>query len=62
MGYAELAVLIFKFAFEIWKTIKEHREDVKKQKTELLQSVARGIIDRDASRITAGFDAIDRVR
>lgn len=56
MGWVTLAVTILQLIVKIWDAIHEHNIEKKKRKTEALQSVARGIIDRDRSRVTSGFD------
>ena len=57
-----LAIEIFKLISETRAEQKEQKVELKKEKTEILQSIARGIIDRDASRINAGFDKLHRLR
>jgi hypothetical protein len=60
---------LFPFLTELMKLIREVRSDakeqnaeLKKQKTETLQSTLRGIIDMDESRINSGFDKLRRLR
>lgn len=62
MGWIQLAVFIFQLVFKLWDAIHEHKEEVKKKKTEVLQSGLRGIVDRDASRVTIAFDELNRLR
>lgn len=62
MGWVQLAVFVFQLIFKVWDAIKEHNDDVKKQKTEALQSGLRGIVDRDPSRVTNAFDSIKRLK
>ena len=59
MGYIQLAILFFQMVVKLWDAVHEHNLEVKKKKTEALQSGLRGVIDRDSSRITASFDAIN---
>ena len=47
---------VLQIIFWCLNTWKEANDEKKKQKTEALQSVIRGVVDRDASRITLGFD------
>lgn len=61
MTWITLAVTILQFIMKIWDAIHEHNKEKKKRKTEALQSIARGIVDRDASRITAGFTDLNNV-
>lgn len=44
------------------KEKKEQDLDLKKQKTEEIQSIARGLIDGDASRVVAGFDRLRKLK
>ena len=46
------ALQIIAWCLNLWK---ESNDEKKKQKTEALQSVVRGLVDRDASRVTLGF-------
>lgn len=62
MAWLELAVLVFKFAFAVWDAIKERNEELRKKKTEALQSGLRGIVDRDPSRIVGAYDNLRRLR
>lgn len=57
-----LAIEILKLISEVRTEKKEVAFELKKQKTELIQSVARGIVDRDASRINSGIDKLRRLR
>ena len=69
MGWAAILGAILTLAVEIFKLIREVRSDkkeekieLKKQKTEHVQSGIRGIIDGDASRITSAIDGLRRLR
>lgn len=62
MGWITLIASIIKLITLIFESIKETRDERKKQNTELVQDVARAIIDRDASRYTAHLDRIRRLR
>lgn len=62
MGWVSIALAVFQLIFRVWDAINERNADVKKKKTEALQSVTRGIIDRDKGRVTAGFDDLNRMR
>lgn len=46
----------------ILNTWKEANDELKKQKTEALQSAVRGIVDMDDSRVNAAFDKLHRLR
>lgn len=61
MGWIQLAVFAFQLVFRVWDAIKEHKGELKKKKTEALQSGIRGIVDRDVSRITHAFDELNRL-
>ena len=56
MGWIELAIAIITLINKAWNTIKEYNDELKKKKTEILQSGLRGVIDRDKTRITQSFD------
>ena len=62
MGW--LALIGYALQLVIWvcKTAKEINDEARKQKTEAIQSVVRGIVDRDASRINGAFDRLRRIR
>ena len=62
MGWIQLAVLLFQLVFKVWGAIDEKNEELKKKKTEALQSGLRGVVDRDPSRVTAAFDNLNRLR
>lgn len=69
MAWGAIISAVLALALEILKLIREVRSDkkeeaieLKKLKTEQVQRIARGIIDRDASRINAGFDELRRLR
>lgn len=62
MGWIQLAVLAFQLIFKVWDAIRERNDEIKKQKTEALQSGLRGVIDKDPVRITAAFDSINRAK
>jgi len=51
MGWVQLALFVFQLVFKIWDAINERNAEIKKKKTEALQSGLRGVVDRDASRI-----------
>lgn len=60
---------IIPFLTELLKLIREVRGDKKeeqlelrKEKTEVLQSTLRGIVDMDEYRINSGFDRLRRLR
>ncbi len=68
MGWTAILGAIVSLALEILKLINEVRADkkeeqieLKKQKTEIIQSIARGIVDSDDSRIVSGFDKLRRI-
>ena len=62
MGWLPLILAVFQLVFKTWDAIKEHNDELKKKKTEALQSALRGVVDRDASRITASIDTLNRLR
>lgn len=62
MGWVALATAIFQLILEIFRMWKEGNDETKKKKTEIQQSILRGIVDRDASRISGGFDQLNRMR
>lgn len=69
MGYGAIIAALLSLALEVIKLIRESRADKKeealerkKQKTEVIQSIARGIIDRDASRVNGEFDRLRRLK
>jgi len=41
---------------------KKEKEEIKKKQTEHLQSIVRGVIDNDESRINTGFDNLRILR
>jgi len=47
---------------EIWHSIKEKNDEIKKEKTKEAQSGIRGIIDGDASRVNAAINRLRRLR
>lgn len=62
-----LAVLAFcgqliVLGVKIWDAVKESNEEIKKKKTEALQSGVRAIVDRDASRLVAAFDELRKYK
>lgn len=61
MGWIPLVLAIFQLVFKVWDAVSEHNSEIKKQKTEALQSGLRGVVDRDASRITQSFDDLNRL-
>ena len=62
MGWLQAVVLVLQLIFRIWDAIKERNDEIKKKKTEALQSGLRGIVDGDSSRVTASFDVLNRLR
>lgn len=69
MGWGAILAAVLSLALEIFKLVhevrlenKEKAIELKKQKTEIIQSIARGIVDRDASRINSGFDELRRIK
>lgn len=46
----------------IWDAVKENDVEIKKQKTEAIQSAARAVIDRDVSRLNVAINDIERLR
>jgi prephenate dehydrogenase len=57
-----LAVEILKLINDVRADNKEAAVELKKQRTAQIQSIARGIIDRDASRINDAFNNLRRLR
>lgn len=57
-----LAGEILKLVNDVRQEKKENSVELKKKKTEIVQSIARGIVDRDASRINDGFDRLRLLR
>ena len=53
------ALQIIFWALNTWK---EANDETKKQRTEVLQSGIRGLVDHDAARITAAFDKLRSLR
>ena len=49
-------------AVRIYDAQKEKENDVKKQKTEILQSGLRAIVDRDSSRLNVSIQQLARLR
>lgn len=47
---------------KIWDAVKETNVEIKKKKTEALQSGVRGLIDRDPSRIVSAFDELRKYK
>jgi len=47
---------------KVWDANKEKNEELKKQKTEALQSGVRAIVDKDASRLNASIVELERLR
>ena len=69
MGWLAIVGAIITLALEILRLINETRQEkkeeaveLKKQKTEILQSLARGIVDGDASRINSCYEQLRRLR
>ena len=69
MGWTAILGAVLTLAVEIFKLIREVRVDkkeenleLKKRKTEILQKITRGIVDRDDERINSGFDELRRMR
>jgi len=62
MGWVQAVVLGFQFILKIWDAIKERNDEIKKRKTEALQSGLRGLVDGDRARITAAFTDLNRMR
>ena len=62
MGYIQLAVLVLQIFVKIFDAAKEKNAEIKKAKTEALQSGVRGIIDKDVSRVTSAFDDFNNAR
>jgi hypothetical protein len=62
MTYAELALAICNIILWILGVIKEKSDDKRKKKTEIIQSAARAVIDRDATRYSGCMDDIRRMR
>ena len=62
MGWIPLLLAVFQLIFKTWDAIKEHNDELKKKKTTALQSALRGVVDRDASRVTASLDSLNRLR
>jgi len=62
MGWLALLLNLITLIFKIWDAIKERNDEIKKKKTEALQSGLRGIVDGDASRVTASFNTLNRLR
>lgn len=61
-AFLALALEIIKIIRDVKAENKEEAIELKKQKTEVIQSLARGIIDRDASRINSDIDRLRRLR
>lgn len=53
---------IIKLIREVRSDKKEQNVELKKQKTEALQSALRGIVDGDDSRVNSEFDRLRRLR
>lgn len=47
---------------EVKNDKKKEKEEIKKKQTEHLQSIVRGVIDNDESRINTGFDNLRILR
>lgn len=47
---------------KIWDAIKESNAELKKQKTEALQSGVRAIVDKDVSRLNTAISDLNRLR
>lgn len=62
MGWIQLAVLAIQLIIKIWDAVKESNDEIRKQKTQVVQNNARAIVDRDASRIVSNFDELRRMR
>jgi len=61
MNWIQLAVMVIQLIVRVWDAIREKNIETKKRKTEALQSGLRGIVDRDAGRITSAFDDINKL-
>ena len=62
MGWIQAIVLGFTLILKVWDAIKERNDEIKKKKTEALQSGIKGLVNRDASAITAAINDINRLR
>lgn len=62
MGWLQIAGYVLQIVLWILNATKEKNDELKKKKTEALQSGLRGIIDRDSSRVTLEFDRLNRLR
>ena len=57
-GAITLLTEIFQLIREMRTENKEEAVELKKQKTEIIQSIARGLIDGDEHRVNSGFDRL----
>lgn len=62
MGWIQLATIVFQLALKLWDAKSEKDQEIKKAKTEAVQSGVRGLIDDDSSRIVSAFDDLRRLR
>lgn len=61
MGWPQLLAGAIALIIKIWDALNERNDEIRKKKTEALQSGLRGIVDRDISRVTKAFDDINRI-
>lgn len=58
MGVIQIIGYALQIILWVLDAIKENRDEIKKQKTDAIQSGVRGVIDGDAPRIVASFDRL----
>lgn len=65
MSWLAIIGALITLALEIIKIIRENKAEskekaieLKKERTEILQSIVRGLADRDESRISSGFERL----
>ena len=61
MGWVTVIASILQITLKIWDAIHERNIEIKKKKTEILQSGLRAIVDRDASRLNSVINDINRM-
>ena len=56
-----IVTVVLKLIFLIFSTWIEHKKERKEKMQGAIKEVISGIKDKDASRVTAGFDRINRM-
>lgn len=61
MGWIQAIVLGIQLIIKIFDAVKERNEEIKKKKTEAVQSGIRAVIDKDVSRLSVAINDINNL-